>query len=129
MAREAVKGFRMGPLYTPPSLGTPTNRGTLASPAAGGGANWSGAAVDPETGLLYVQSRNTFSVFRLDSPGPDHKGSLRIMEGRGGRTSDATGAAAPEAAVFAHDRDQHEHRRSRVDGAARRRRRARASGC
>ncbi len=84
MAREAVKGFRMGPLYTPPSLGTPTNRGTLASPAAGGGANWSGAAVDPETGLLYVQSRNTFSVFRLDSPGTDHKGSLRIMEGRGG---------------------------------------------
>jgi quinoprotein glucose dehydrogenase len=34
--------------------------------------------------MLYVQSRNTFSVFRLDSPGPDHKGSLRIMEGRGG---------------------------------------------
>ena len=52
MAREAVKGFRMGPLYTPPSLGTANgNRGTLASPAAGGGANWSGAAVDPETGI------------------------------------------------------------------------------
>ena len=25
MAKKAVEGYRMGPLYTPPSLGTPTN--------------------------------------------------------------------------------------------------------
>ena len=42
MAVEAVEGFRLGPLYTPLSL-----RGTIFRPSAGGGANWSGAAVDP----------------------------------------------------------------------------------
>jgi quinoprotein glucose dehydrogenase len=84
LARKAVEGYRMGPLYTPPSLATPSNKGTLASPSSSGGANWSGAAVDPETGMLYVQSRNSFSVFRLDTPGADYKGNLKIMEGRGG---------------------------------------------
>ena len=92
MARKAVEGFRMGPLYTPPSLGTATNRGTLASPSASGGANWSGAAVDPETGMLYVQSRNTFSVFRLESPRHGSQGEPADHGGaRGGRAADAQG--------------------------------------
>jgi quinoprotein glucose dehydrogenase len=85
MAREAVKGYRMGPLYTPPSVAVAGgNRGTLVSPSASGGANWSGAAVDPETGMLYVQSRNSFSVFRLEPQPANQKGNLRYMEGRGG---------------------------------------------
>jgi quinoprotein glucose dehydrogenase len=85
MARKAVEGYRMGPLYTPPSVAERGgNRGTLVSPSASGGANWSGAAVDPETGMLYVQSRNSFSVFRLEPPTADQKGNLRFMEGRGG---------------------------------------------
>ena len=84
LARKAVEGYRMGPLYTPPSLAERGgNRGTLAQPSASGGANWSGAAVDPETGILYVQSRNSFAVFRLEPPTPDQKGNLRYMEGRG----------------------------------------------
>ena len=57
--------------------------GTLAQPSASGGANWSGAAVNPETGILYVQSRNSFAVFRLEQPTPDQKGNLRVLEGRG----------------------------------------------
>ena len=84
LAKKAVEGYRMGPLYTPPSLAERGgNRGTLAQPSASGGANWSGAAVDPETGILYVQSRNSFAVFRLEPPAPDQKGNLRYMEGRG----------------------------------------------
>ena len=39
--------------------------------------------------------------------------------------ADAAGTAALQAAVLAHDGDRHEHRRARVDGAARRRRRVR----
>jgi glucose dehydrogenase len=74
-ALEAVKPFRLGPLYTPPSL-----QGTLVRPSAVGGGNWSGAAVDPETGLLYVPSRNGFGVSRLARPEPDAKSNLLYMQ-------------------------------------------------
>ena len=53
LALEHMKKFRLGPLFTPPSL-----RGTLMRPSNAGGANWGGAAFDPETGLLYVKSSN-----------------------------------------------------------------------
>jgi quinoprotein glucose dehydrogenase len=85
-ALEAIKNFRIGPLYTPPSLMVKGgNQGTLGRPSASGGANWSGAAVDPETGILYVPSRNTMSVFRLEEPTAATPASdLRYLEGRGG---------------------------------------------
>src|SRR5881396_3031364 len=48
-----MKKFRIGPIFTPPSL-----RGTLMRPSNTGGANWGGAAFDPETGVLYVKTSN-----------------------------------------------------------------------
>ncbi|PYR50046.1 MAG: pyrroloquinoline quinone-dependent dehydrogenase [Acidobacteria bacterium] len=78
MAVEATKAYRFGPLFTPPSL-----QGTLARPSASGGGNWSGAAVDPETGMLYVPSRNAYSLHRLVDPDPALKGNLRYMQGLG----------------------------------------------
>ncbi|MCY4643829.1 MAG: pyrroloquinoline quinone-dependent dehydrogenase [Bacteriovoracales bacterium] len=51
LAVEEMKRFRLGPLFTPPSL-----RGTLQRPGSSGGANWGGAAFDPETGFLYVRT-------------------------------------------------------------------------
>src|SRR5215475_9699979 len=48
-ALEIVAKYDYGPLFTPPSL-----RGTIQLPGVTGGANWSGAAIDPETGTLYV---------------------------------------------------------------------------
>ncbi len=75
MAQEAVKGFRMGPLFTPPSL-----EGTIARPGSVGGANWSGAAVDPETGMLYVPSRNGFAAFTLSKPDPALNSNLLYMQ-------------------------------------------------
>ena len=59
MAVEAVQGFRLGPIFTPHS-----SQGTLIRPSVGGGANWSGAAVDPETGLLLgeLTSGDVFSL-------------------------------------------------------------------
>jgi quinoprotein glucose dehydrogenase len=68
MALEAVKGFRLGPLYTPQMLSTGEMRGLLFRPTGGGGANWSGAAVDPETGMLYVTSRNRAGVIPFYQP-------------------------------------------------------------
>ena len=78
MAIEAVEGFRMGPLFTPNSL-----EGTLFRPGAGGGANWSGAGIDPETGRLYVPSRGGYSVLRYREPDSDEDSNLRYLENRG----------------------------------------------
>ena len=79
MAVDAVEGFRLGPLYTPLSL-----RGTIFRPSAGGGANWSGAAVDPQTGILYVPSRNVHSIMRFRDPEPGEPSTLRYILSRGG---------------------------------------------
>ena len=78
MAVQAVDGFRMGPLYTPLSL-----RGTLFRPSAGGGASWGGAAVDPETGILYVPSQNRHSVMRFREPVPDDQATVDYILSRG----------------------------------------------
>ncbi len=53
LALEQMKKYRLGPIFTPPSL-----RGTLMRPSNTGGANWGGAAFDPETGMLYVKTSN-----------------------------------------------------------------------
>ncbi|MFN0182140.1 MAG: PQQ-binding-like beta-propeller repeat protein [Gemmatimonadales bacterium] len=60
LARARVEGLRLGPLFTPPSLG-----GTVVMPGWIGGAGWGGAAVDPTTGTLYVKATNRPSLVRL----------------------------------------------------------------
>ena len=50
-AQAEMKKYRMGPLYTPPSM-----QGTITRPGVWGGANWGGGAFDPETGMLYLKS-------------------------------------------------------------------------
>jgi quinoprotein glucose dehydrogenase len=57
-AIEIAKQYVTGPLFTPPSLpdGPGQKKGTLQLPGTVGGADWTGAAFDPETGLLYVPS-------------------------------------------------------------------------
>jgi probable HAF family extracellular repeat protein len=39
---------------------------------------------DPETGKLYVPSRNSLATFRLQAPPPDQKSNLQYVEARGG---------------------------------------------
>jgi quinoprotein glucose dehydrogenase len=65
MARKAVEGYRLGGLFDPPSL-----EGTVILPGVWGGANWGGAAFDPDTGLLYVKSIEWPFVFKLAKPEP-----------------------------------------------------------
>ena len=55
-ALEIASSYTLGPLFTPPTLVTETHKGTLSLPGSQGGANWQGAALDPETGILYVSS-------------------------------------------------------------------------
>ncbi len=85
MAVDAVEGFRLGPLFTPQSLS-----GTIQRPSTGGGANWSGAGFDPQTGLLYVPSNNAFSVRNYRDPEPGEGATLNIIENRGAGTRQPT---------------------------------------
>jgi len=64
-ALAIVRSFDRGGLYTPPS-----ERGTVQVPGAMGGANWAGAAVDPETGMLYVGTQRMPSVAFVRKPEP-----------------------------------------------------------
>ncbi len=69
MALESLEGFRLADsVYTPPSLAENEDgtRGVLSLPSATGGANWEGAAMDPETGILYVPSRTALAVMSLE---------------------------------------------------------------
>lgn len=66
-AKEAIKPYRLGPLYTPPSLADADDGtiGTLSLPGTLGGTNWEGGAYDPETGMLYIGSFTMPSVLSL----------------------------------------------------------------
>lgn len=74
-AIEAIKPFTIGPLFTPPSV-----QGTIQQPGAAGGGNWSGAAVDPDTGMLYVPSKQGMSVNKIEAPPPERKANLRYIQ-------------------------------------------------
>ncbi len=60
LALEEVRKYRVGPLFTPPSL-----HGTIVMPGAIGGGGWGGGAFDPETGILYVKATNNPALFKL----------------------------------------------------------------
>ncbi len=59
-AQAEMKKYRIGPVYTPPSM-----RGTLIRPSTSGGANWGGAAFDPETALLFVKSSDVHAILKI----------------------------------------------------------------
>ena len=65
-ALEILRKFDFGPPYTPPS-----ERGTIVKPGYSGGANWWGAAIDPETGHLYVPSWAAFSMAAMRKQDPE----------------------------------------------------------
>jgi quinoprotein glucose dehydrogenase len=69
-AAAVLNEYVYGPLFEPPSLLGDGKRGTILMPGAGGGANWHGAAVDPETAYLYVPSRTAPTVVQIDKADP-----------------------------------------------------------
>ena len=65
--QKLIKKYRLGPLYTPPSImgASDGTNGTLSLPFATGGANWEGSAFDPESGLLFVPSQTRVGLMQL----------------------------------------------------------------
>ena len=59
-AQAAMKKYRIGPLFTPPSL-----EGTITRPGVWGGANWGGGAFDPDAGILYLKAVGLGGVIRI----------------------------------------------------------------
>ena len=60
-ATAELKKYRLGPIYTPPSL-----QGTVVLPGVWGGANWGGGAFDPATGRLYVKTTRSPGIFKME---------------------------------------------------------------
>jgi quinoprotein glucose dehydrogenase len=58
--RDQILSARNEGLFTPPGL-----HDTIEMPGNNGGANWGGAAVDPEHGLLYVVSKDLPAILKL----------------------------------------------------------------
>jgi quinoprotein glucose dehydrogenase len=82
-ALEIIKRYVTGPIFTPPSVkgnGPADTKGTIQTPGSVGGADWQGAAFDPETGMLYVQSITGPFVADI-VPGDPAKTNLRFMRG------------------------------------------------
>ncbi|HYR87985.1 MAG TPA: pyrroloquinoline quinone-dependent dehydrogenase [Terriglobia bacterium] len=89
MAEEQMKKFVIGPMFTPPSL-----KGTLQRPSQSGGANWGGAAFDPDTGYLFVRAANQIGVNRVgknDGSDPLIKVDYSNVFARGGESVNLPG--------------------------------------
>ena len=68
-ALEIAEGFILGPMFMPLiERGAGGKEAILAVPGAGGGANHPGAAADPDTGMLFVQSMTRPSGMALVKP-------------------------------------------------------------
>ena len=70
-ALEIVKDYVLGPIFTPPlEVKEGGKLGVLTLPSAAGGANWRGAAVDPEAGVLYVPSMTQVLSYGVQAADP-----------------------------------------------------------
>ena len=83
-ARRAIEGYRIGPVFSPPSLVVANaNKGTIVAPGFGGGANWQSGAADPETGFVYIGSITSPAVAGVAKTEPGDPNKADYTAGRG----------------------------------------------
>jgi len=83
-ALALASNYRMGPLYTPPSVVDPNGKwGTLTAPHTTGGANWPGGSYDPETHMLYVYSKSEPDMAGLIQNRDKTKSDFDWLDSRG----------------------------------------------
>ena len=83
-AIEILDQYVWGPMFTPPIVVDPrpgAKQGTIYSPGTAGGASWSGAGLDPETGILYVPSAYSHNVVAL-TPSQHPRTDMRLVRER-----------------------------------------------
>ena len=79
LALAVLEKYNYGPLFTPPSL----QKSTIELPGIAGGASWSGAACDPETGICYVSSVTlpyVATLTKISVPNTDYYGKMTPVE-------------------------------------------------
>lgn len=80
----------------------PKTDGTLVIPASGGATNWPPPSYDPQTGLFYVSSSPSYSVYYLTD-------TSEHPEGYGGRDSGVWGESALVALDYKTGKDRWRH--------------------
>jgi len=103
---KLIERYRIGPIFTPPSLSrTEGPIATLTMAAQGAATNWPGGSFDPETGILYVASQSQPRPLGLvpAPPGtsdlPYHQGTVLTGARRSGGSGSATAETPADAAV------------------------------
>ena len=91
-AEEIAARHRIGPIFTPITVSEPDGViGTLMLPSAGGGTNWPGGSIDPETGIAYLYSfTNVTALGLINDP---ERSDMNFIRGR------ARGIPAADAAL------------------------------
>jgi quinoprotein glucose dehydrogenase len=101
-AEKVVARYKIGPIYTPPTVSKAEGPlGTLQLAINGGGTVWAGGSFDPETRILYVYSRRSPGVLGLIKPDPA-KNDMNYVQGSaltGARAAVPMGAAPGRAPV------------------------------
>ena len=79
-ALEIASAYELAPLYTPPRV-TGQGKPVIQIPGPGGGTNWTGTAVDPESGMIYVPSYATPRSVSLTPPDPNRSDLRYVPDG------------------------------------------------
>jgi quinoprotein glucose dehydrogenase len=96
-ALEAIKPYKIGPIFTPPVVSRKEGPiATLQMASQGAATNWPGGSYDPETHVLYVYSQSQVNMLGLVPPAPGVAPDVRYHQGTvlmGARTSGGSGSA------------------------------------
>ncbi len=107
-AVKLVSRYRLGPIFTPPSVSRANGPiATLTMGAQAAASNWPGASYDPETHTVFVASQRSVATLGLVAP-PPGRSDMPYFQGTvltgarltGGAGSDA-GLAGPAASAAA----------------------------
>ncbi|GAB3938859.1 outer membrane protein assembly factor BamB family protein [Larkinella terrae] len=75
---KKFRSMRYEGLFTPPDL-----KGTLMLPGTRGGAEWGGAAYDPNTSILYVKSNDSPEIQSMQKVDPEKEAKDRTVFAQG----------------------------------------------
>jgi quinoprotein glucose dehydrogenase len=99
-AIRLVSRYRLGPIFTPPSLSRAEGPiATLTMGAQAAATNWPGGSYDPETHTLYVASQTSIATLGL-VPAPAGRSDMPYFQGTvvaGARLTGGSGAGAATA--------------------------------
>ena len=112
-AVDIMKGYKKGPYYTQEADVATGVKGTWIYPGYGGGANWNGAAIDPDTGIMYIPIRHKPNSGAIAKGNPANTNMAYIQTGGGVAVVSGPGGLPilkpPYSEVVAVDMNKGEH--------------------